>query len=60
MGQGAPLLSTATSGLRQRGSTCLASCVNYEGRAAVELEAACDLGEQRAYELLLLDDGGHS
>ena len=32
--------------------------VNYEGQAAVELEAACDLGERRAYELPLLDDGG--
>jgi hydrogenase maturation protein HypF len=32
--------------------------VNYEGQAAVELEAACDLGEQRAYELPLLDPGG--
>ena len=32
--------------------------VNYEGQAAVELEAACDLGEQRAYPLPLLDDGG--
>ncbi len=25
--------------------------VNYEGQAAVELEAACDLGEQRAYPM---------
>ena len=32
--------------------------VNYEGQAAVELEAACDLGERRAYELPLIDDGG--
>ena len=32
--------------------------VNYEGQAAVELEAACDLGERRAYPLPLLDDGG--
>jgi hydrogenase maturation protein HypF len=36
----------------------LRSEVNYEGQAAVELEAACDLGEQRAYELPLLDDEG--
>ena len=36
----------------------LRSEVNYEGQAAVELEAACDLGEQHAYELPLLDDGG--
>jgi len=32
--------------------------VNYEGQAAVELEAACDLGEQRAYPMPLLDDDG--
>ena len=32
--------------------------VNYEGQAAVELEAACDLGERRGYEVPLLDDGG--
>ena len=32
--------------------------VNYEGQAAVELEAACDPGERRAYELPLLDDRG--
>ena len=32
--------------------------VNYEGQAAVELEAACDLGEERGYPLPLLDDGG--
>jgi hydrogenase maturation protein HypF len=36
----------------------LRSEVNYEGQAAVELEAACHLGEQRAYELPLLDDEG--
>jgi hydrogenase maturation protein HypF len=36
----------------------LRSEVNYEGQAAVELEAACDPGEQRAYGLPLLDDGG--
>ena len=30
--------------------------VNYEGQAAVELEAACDPGEERAYELPLLDE----
>jgi hydrogenase maturation protein HypF len=36
----------------------LRSEVNYEGQAAVELEAACDLGEERAYELPLLDDDG--
>ena len=36
----------------------LRSEVNYEGQAAVELEAACDLGEPRAYDLPLLDDGG--
>jgi len=36
----------------------LRSEVNYEGQAAVELEAACDIDEQRAYELPLLDDGG--
>jgi hydrogenase maturation protein HypF len=32
--------------------------VNYEGQAAVELEAACDPGEERAYPLPLLDEGG--
>jgi hydrogenase maturation protein HypF len=32
--------------------------VNYEGQAAVELEAACDPSEQRGYPLPLLDDGG--
>jgi hydrogenase maturation protein HypF len=32
--------------------------VNYEGQAAVELEAACDLGEQRGYPMPLLEDGG--
>ena len=32
--------------------------VNYEGQAAVELEAACDIGERRGYPLPLLDDGG--
>ena len=31
--------------------------MNYEGQAAVELEAACDPGEQRGYPLPLLDDG---
>ena len=36
----------------------LRSEVNYEGQAAVELEAACDLGDERAYELPLLDDDG--
>jgi hydrogenase maturation protein HypF len=32
--------------------------VNYEGQAAVELEAACDPGELRGYPLPLLDEGG--
>ncbi len=32
--------------------------VNYEGQAAIELEAACDPSEQRGYPLPLLDDGG--
>jgi hydrogenase maturation protein HypF len=32
--------------------------VNYEGQAAVELEAAVDPGEEGAYELALRDDGG--
>jgi hydrogenase maturation protein HypF len=32
--------------------------VNYEGQAAVELEAACDPGERDAYPLPLIDDGG--
>jgi hydrogenase maturation protein HypF len=32
--------------------------VNYEGQAAVELEAACDPGERGAYDLPLLEDGG--
>jgi len=36
----------------------LRAVVNYEGQAAVELEAACDLGEQRAYPMPLLDDDG--
>jgi hydrogenase maturation protein HypF len=31
--------------------------VNYEGQAAVELEAACDPREGHGYELPLLDDG---
>jgi hydrogenase maturation protein HypF len=31
--------------------------VNYEGQAAVELEAACDLGEGGAYPMPLLDGG---
>ncbi len=29
----------------------LRAAVNYEGQAAIELEACCDLGERRAYEL---------
>ncbi len=32
--------------------------VNYEGQAAVELEAGCDPGERRAYSFPLIDDGG--
>jgi hydrogenase maturation protein HypF len=32
--------------------------VNYEGQAAVELEAACDPGERRGYPLPLLDEDG--
>ena len=30
--------------------------VNYEGQAAIELEAACDPGERGAYEVELVDD----
>ena len=32
--------------------------VNYEGQAAVELEACCDAGERGAYPFPLLDEGG--
>ena len=32
--------------------------VNYEGQAAVELEACCDTGELGAYPFPLLDEGG--
>ena len=31
--------------------------VNYEGQAAVELEAACDPGERRAYSFPVADEG---
>jgi hydrogenase maturation protein HypF len=32
--------------------------VNYEGQAAIELEAACDRSERRAYPLALAEDEG--
>jgi len=34
------------------------TAVNYEGQAAIELEAACAPGERGAYELPVIDEGG--
>jgi hydrogenase maturation protein HypF len=36
----------------------LRAAVNYEGQAAIELEAACDPGDGRSYPIGLDDDGG--
>ncbi len=33
------------------------AAVNYEGQAAIELEAACDSGERRSYPIAVSDDG---
>src|SRR5207248_7947684 len=32
--------------------------INYEGEAAIELEAACDPAEHGSYPMTVVDDGG--
>ncbi len=58
-GLAAPLTTSAGRLFDAVAALCgLRAEVNYEGQAAVDLEAACDPSEQRGYPLPLLDDGG--
>jgi hydrogenase maturation protein HypF len=57
-GMASPLTTSAGRVFDAVAALCgLRAEVNYEGQAAVELEAACDQREGHAYELPLIDDG---
>jgi hydrogenase maturation protein HypF len=58
-GLASPLTSSAGRLFDAVAALCgVRTTVNYEGQAAVELEAAADPGEDRAYPLPVLDHGG--